>query len=110
MSKPWIALLALMLLFKNNLIDAANLRVRHKLPTKAPFWYKNFPPWWINPGALKAEASNYVNDMETANPIPPKQKNPLAPDKSQSLYEGCRVCISTIRYINLKLVWYFRFV
>ena len=62
MSKPWIALLALMLLFKNNLIDAANLRVRHKLPTKAPFWYKNFPPWWINPGALKAEASNYVND------------------------------------------------
>ena len=90
MSKPWIALLALMLLFKNNLIDAANLRVRHKLPTKAPFWYKNFPPWWINPGALKAEASNYVNDMETAIPIPPKQKNPLAPDKSQSLYEGVK--------------------
>eukprot|EP00944_MAST-04C_sp_MAST-4C-sp1_P008114 g8114.t1 len=70
--------------------NAANLRVRNKLPTKAPFWYKNFPPWWINPGALKAEASNYVNDMEMANPIPPKQPNPLSPDKSQSLYEGVK--------------------
>ena len=59
----------LFLLFKNNLIDAANLRVRHKLPTKAHSGTK-FSAMVDQPNALKAEAS--VNDMD--NPIPKTEK------------------------------------
>jgi hypothetical protein len=70
---------------QNKFIDAINLRMQQKLPTKAPAWYKNFPPWWMNPSALKAEASNYVNTMESPVPIPPKPANPNPPDKTKAV-------------------------
>ena len=63
-------------------IEAGKLRAQQKLPTKAPAWYKNFPPWWMNPSALKAEASNYVNTMETPVPIASKPNNSSNPFSS----------------------------
>lgn len=44
-----------------------------------PKWYKNFPPWWMNPGAMKTLAKDYTNTLESAAPISLEKSSKNAP-------------------------------
>ncbi len=63
MSPCWVSMIGRLTFMA--VVTLANLPINSmgahlRMPTKAPFWYKNFPPWWMGPSAMKDLAKDYT--------------------------------------------------